>query len=124
MTTNSTRSVSQNPMTTLQLPAIPPFSLPDSTPLGQRWSNSDGLIASGITDPKQKRASLHHLAGPDVQDVFNTLPDSGDDYTTALTRLTSYFEPKKNVLSNRVRLLTPLLPVHDNYLRAVTSAEE
>jgi len=51
----------------------------------------------GITDPKQKRAVLLHLAGPEVQDVFATLQDTGEDYATALTRLTGYFEPKMNI---------------------------
>ena len=50
------------------------------------------------TGSQTKRAVLLSLAGPEVQDVFDTLPGTGDDYTTALTkRLTSYFEPKKNV---------------------------
>jgi len=42
------------------------------------------FIASGITDTKQKRGVLLHLAGPEVQDVFATLQDTGEDYATAL----------------------------------------
>jgi len=59
------------------------------------------LIACGITDPKQKRAVLLHLAGPEVQDVFTTLQDTGEDYAAALTRLTALFEPKMNATLER-----------------------
>jgi hypothetical protein len=44
------------------------------------------LRASGATDQKQKRAILLHLAGPDVQEIFETLPNTGDDFKTALER--------------------------------------
>ena len=88
--------------TTLQLPAIPPFSVRDQTTLGQRWSKwAKGLeyflVASNITEKKQKRAVLLHLAGAEVQTVFETLSDTGEDYDTALAKLTEYFEPKKNI---------------------------
>ena len=55
--------------TTLQLPAIPPFSVrSDQTTLGQRWSKwmkglEYFLVASSITDNKRRRAVLLHLAG-------------------------------------------------------------
>lgn len=88
--------------TTLQLPAIPPFSVTDQKTLGQRWSTwvkglEYFLVASNITEKKQKRAVLLHLAGADVQTVFATLSDTGEDYDTALAKLTEYFEPKKNI---------------------------
>ncbi|XP_074635924.1 uncharacterized protein LOC141894247 [Acropora palmata] len=89
--------------TTLQLPAIPPFSVrSDQTTLGQRWSKwmkglEYFLVASSITDNKRRRAVLLHLAGPEVQTVFETLSETGDDYATALAKLTEYFEPKKNI---------------------------
>ncbi len=40
---------------------------------------------------------LHH-AGPDVQDVFSTLPDKGnaDNYNAAVTTLNAYFVPRVN----------------------------
>ena len=89
--------------TTLHLPAIPPFSVTsDQTTLGQCWSKwvkglEYFLVASNITDKKQRRAVLLHLAGPEVQTVFETLSGTGDDYATALAKLTEYFEPKKNI---------------------------
>ena len=89
--------------TTIQLPAMPRFSVTgDQTTLGQRWSKSVKgleyfLEGSNITDKKQRRAVLLHLAGPEVQTVFETLSETGDDYATALAKLTEYFEPKKNI---------------------------
>ena len=73
--------------TTLQLPAIQPFSVTsDQTTLGQRWSKwvkglEYFLVASNI----------------EVQTIFETLSDTGTDYDTALAKLTEYFEPKKNI---------------------------
>ena len=89
--------------TTLQLPAIQPFSVTsDQTTLGQRWSKwvkglEYFLVASNITEKKQKRAVLLHLAGVEVQTIFETLSDTGTDYDTALAKLNEYFEPKKNI---------------------------
>ena len=89
--------------TALQLPAVQPFSAAsDQTTFGQRWSKlvkglEYFLIASNITDKKQKRAVLLHLAGAEVQTVFETLSDTGEDYDTALAKLNEYFAPKKNV---------------------------
>ncbi len=47
------------------------------------------------TDDKQQRAMLLYQAGPATQDIFDTLPDTGDDYRTAQTKLDE--PPKKNV---------------------------
>ncbi|CAC5359617.1 unnamed protein product [Mytilus coruscus] len=33
----------------------------------------------------------------EVNDIFDTLQETGEDYDTALTKLTEYFAPKKNV---------------------------
>ena len=86
----------------LDLPAVPPFSVSDHRTLAQRWekwtkSLDYYLRASGVTDQKQKRAVFLHLAGPDVQEIFETLPNTGDDYKTALEKLNEYFQPKKNI---------------------------
>ena len=45
---------------------------------------------------QRQRALLLHYAGEDVNDVFETLTDTGDDYAMAVTKLTDYFAPKKN----------------------------
>ena len=41
---------------------------------------------------------LLHLAGPDVQEIFSTLPDTGEatDYAATVTALNGYFLPKVN----------------------------
>jgi hypothetical protein len=72
----------------------------------QRW---DGWVkaleyyfgACTITDAKQKRAVLLHVAGRDVQDVFETLANTGNDYDTAKTKLNEYFTPKCNLAYER-----------------------
>ena len=45
---------------------------------------------------QRRRALLLHLAGTDVQDIFFTLPDTGDakDYKKAVDALNAYFVPK------------------------------
>ena len=48
-------------------------------------------------DKKCQRAMLLYLAGPEVQEVFETLTDTGDDYDTVLEKLDAYFKPQKNV---------------------------
>ena len=50
------------------------------------------LCVSGVTDQKQKCAALLHLAGSDVQEIFETLPNTRDDYKTALEQLNIPFE--------------------------------
>jgi len=51
-----------------------------------------------ITIPKRKRALLLHYAGPDVDEIFDTLLDTaGDnDYDTAIAKLNEYFSPQVN----------------------------
>ena len=47
---------------------------------------------------QRRRALLLHHAGPDVQDLFLTLPNTGDatDYNAAKTALNTYFIPQTN----------------------------
>ena len=90
----------------LDLPAILPFSVTETSSLAQRWDkwtkSLDYYIrASGISDQKQKRAILLYLAGAEVQEIFETLPETGDDYKTALEKLTEYFNPCKNIALER-----------------------
>ena len=56
------------------------------------------ILASGITDPKRKRALLLYQAGSRVREIFRSLPDTGADeaYDTAKQRLKEYFDPQKN----------------------------
>ena len=58
-------------------------------------------VAANITNTNRKRAMLLYQASPAVDKIFRTLENSGedDDYDTAVTRLTDYFEPQQNVLN-------------------------
>ena len=57
------------------------------------------LIGMKITVPKRKRALLLHYAGPEVDEIFDTLPNTGDDsdYATAVEKLNEYFSPQTNI---------------------------
>ena len=82
----------------------------DPAMLGTRWTrwlasfelfaDSRGLIMMprDYTNRQQRRAQLLHFAGPDVQDIFLTLPNTGTvrDYDAAVTALNAYFIPKVN----------------------------
>ena len=50
------------------------------------------LIAMNITVPKRKRALLLHYAGPEADEIFDTLPNTGEDgkYATAVEKLNGH----------------------------------
>ena len=54
------------------------------------------LNEENANNRQRRRALLLHLAGTDVQDIFYTLPDMGDekDYEKAVDALNAYFVPK------------------------------
>jgi hypothetical protein len=56
------------------------------------------ILASGITDPKRKRALLLYQAGHRVREIFRQLEETGteSDYDTAKTKLQEHFEPQQN----------------------------
>ena len=56
------------------------------------------LAAHDVKDETRKRALLLHSAGEEVSDIFETLPDRGEEkgYAKAVTALNGYFEPKVN----------------------------
>ena len=45
---------------------------------------------------KRQRALLLHYAGEDVNEIFDTLTDTGEDIATAKLKLKKYFASKKN----------------------------
>ena len=55
------------------------------------------MQAAAITDKARQRALLLHLVGSETQEIFETFSETGDDLKTALTKLDSYFIPKKNI---------------------------
>lgn len=87
-------------MTTL--PHFPMFDFhSEPSSVGLRWKKwqsrfDNYLQAFNIEEDKQKRALLLHHVGPDVFDIFDTLPETGEDYTTAVRKLDAYFCPKAN----------------------------
>ncbi|XP_064463571.1 uncharacterized protein LOC135374561 [Ornithodoros turicata] len=89
------------------LPTFPPFNPhSDVSSLSPRWLKwiarfENFLLAANITDPARKRAMLLHYAGEEVYDVFQTLPNTGTDFDTAVTRLKEHFAPKKNAVFER-----------------------
>ncbi len=56
------------------------------------------MTAMNITDASRKRALLLHYVGEEVNDLFETLPDTGEDkdFKKAHEALTQYFTPTKN----------------------------
>ncbi|ESO94787.1 hypothetical protein LOTGIDRAFT_161038 [Lottia gigantea] len=91
----------------LNLPAIPKFQADsDHSSLATRWKKWRDrfdvyILALGVRDDKQKRALLLHLAGESVQEVFDGLSDTGEDFKTESDKLKEYFEPKKNIRFER-----------------------
>ena len=84
-----------------------PFKLlGEQTSLAQKWDQYvkrfDYYIkASGVTQDEQKRALLLHVSGEEVQDLFETLTDTGTTYAHAIDKLNEYFSPKKNIAFER-----------------------
>ena len=89
--------------TRVDLPPLPPFDpIADQSSLSQRWKAwtkrfETYLVATNITNDKQKRAMLLYQAGSATQEIFDTLTNTGEDYKTAQEKLDTYFSPKKNV---------------------------
>ena len=87
------------------LPVFPPFDVHLDSNAGPRWTKwltrfERLIVGMNITDATQKRALLLHYAGPDVDDIFETLPDTGEDkdYKKAVEYLNTYFVPKVNMV--------------------------
>ena len=82
------------------LPVFPSFSVRDPA-VDTRWKKwcarlENLLVGLDITDKKRKRALLLHYAGEEVNEIFDTLDGTGDDYASALSKLNDYFAPKKS----------------------------
>ena len=58
------------------------------------------MVGFSITAPKRKRALLLHYGGEQLQNVFDTLPDTGtdNDHERACDALKAHFVPKKNII--------------------------
>ena len=74
----------------------------DPTNVGVRWEKymkrmENFFTAFQITNDAQKRALLLHYAGPEVSDIFDTLPQTGTDFKGAKDALDKHFSPALNV---------------------------
>ncbi len=85
------------------LPSFPPFDVHGEGSINSKWSKwlkrfENLMVAMDITQDKRKRALLLHYAGSEVDDIFDTLDDTGaeTDYKKATDALKKYFEPQKN----------------------------
>ncbi|XP_065066522.1 uncharacterized protein LOC135692352 [Rhopilema esculentum] len=75
----------------------------DQSNLAARWKTwikrfQTFLKAANVSNKTQQRALLLYQAGPEVQDIFETLADTGrdDDMDAAIKSLTEYFAPAQN----------------------------
>ena len=73
----------------------------DPSTVGTRWqkyvSRLENMFTGfNITEDNRKRALLLYYSGDEVGDIFDTLPDTGTDYSTAKTALTKHFQPSKS----------------------------
>ena len=84
------------------IPQFEPFDIHADGAIAQRWRKwikrlENLFVAAAISDKKRQRALLLYYVGEEVSEIFDTLPDTGDDFETAKTKLNAYFDPKKNV---------------------------
>ena len=74
--------------------------------LSQKWTTwlsrfNIYAAAAGISDDSQKRSLLLHIAGPEVQEVFDTLTDTGTRFDEAVNKLNTHFKPCTNITFQR-----------------------
>ena len=90
------------------LPSVAPFAKGMDF---SRWLKGLEFYAEAmdITDDRRRTAVLLHLMGPDIQDVFDTLPEptaaataATSQYDTAVAKLRQYLQPTSNLMAERV----------------------
>ncbi|XP_067044329.1 uncharacterized protein [Acropora muricata] len=87
----------------VSLPTFPASQVHLDSNVGPRWKKwlarfENLTIGMGIEDEKRKRALLLHYSGPEVDEIFDTLEDTGEDkdYKKAVEKLTAHFNPQVN----------------------------
>ena len=88
------------------LPNFAEFDVDSDGVVDTRWKKwlarfRNLLLALDVDNAKRQRALLLHYAGENVNEIFETLPDTDpgedeDPFEKAVTALTNYFTPKKN----------------------------
>jgi hypothetical protein len=58
-------------------------------------------FATGATKDEQQRVLLLHVAGEEVQDIIETLDNTGTKYDQAVAALSDYFKPRKYISFER-----------------------
>ena len=104
-----TNTSCRSPAYEMSLPQFPAFSLSEGNlNLGPRWAKWLSLfnrlmVAMEIADPPRKQALLLHYAGPEIDEIYDTLPIEAaaagspiDTYESTANALTRYFTPKTN----------------------------
>ena len=84
------------------LPNLDPFDIHADGAVAQRWRKwikrlQNLFVAANIKDKKRQRALLLYYAEEEVCEIFETIPDSGDDFDKAKEKFDEYFDPKKNI---------------------------
>ena len=89
----------------VSLPTFPPFDVhSNASSTVVRWKKwlrwfENMMIGLNIKDDlKRKRALLLHYAGEEINDIFETLPDTGEEknYQAAIDALNAHFAPTAN----------------------------
>ena len=86
----------------MNLPSVEVFHIDDSGSLNlaKRWQRYKEdfelyLIASGVTQDKQKLALLLHLGGKELREIYHSIKEENENYASAIGKLDAYFIPKK-----------------------------
>ena len=102
------------------LPVFPEFDLRNQTNLATRWEKymkrfNNLIAAMDVKEESRKRALLLHYSGEEVNDLFDTLPDTGEDndYKEACKALRRYSTPKKNVSFEIFKFRNPKQESHE-----------
>ena len=105
-----TNTSCRSPAYEMSLPQFPAFSLSEGNlNLGPRWAKwlsrfNRLMVAMEIADPPRKQALLLHYAGPEIDEIYDTLPIEAaaadgspiDTYESTANALARYFTPKTN----------------------------
>ena len=103
-----TNTSCRSPAYEMSLPQFPAFSLSEGNlNLGPRWAKwlsrfNRLMVAMEIADPPRKQALLLHYAGPEIDEIYDTLPIEAadgspiDTYESTANALTRYFTPNTN----------------------------
>lgn len=94
----------------MELPPVSRFTCSGESPSElslkwDRWKRSFRyyIEGKGIAGEGRRRALLLHCAGPQVQDLFETLGDTGETCDSAIAALDGYFKPLVNKFYERYR---------------------